>query len=136
MASKFIREDQWAKIYAFLKQHPRPYAGSESDYRRFIEGVLWMTTRSGAQWRLLPEQHGAWNTIYKRFARWCDYGIWQDLYHHTKIHVNVDALGNPLRFVLTGGQRHDFSQAEALLMDFIFERVIADWAYDADSFLD
>ena len=54
----------------------------------------------------------------------------------TKIHVNVDALGNPLRFVLTGGQRHDFSQAEALLMDFIFERVIADRAYDADAFLD
>jgi hypothetical protein len=35
----------------------------------------------------------------------------------TKIHVSVDALGNPLRFRLTGGQRHDITQAEALVAD-------------------
>ena len=25
----------------------------------------------------------------------------------TKVHVSVDSLGNPLRFILTGGQQHD-----------------------------
>ena len=29
----------------------------------------------------------------------------------TKIHVSVDALGNPLRYKLTGGQTHDITQA-------------------------
>ena len=29
----------------------------------------------------------------------------------TKIHVSVDGLGNPLRFILTGGQQHDITQA-------------------------
>jgi len=29
--------------------------------------------------------------------------------------VIVDALGNPLRLILTGGQVHDITQAEALL---------------------
>jgi len=53
----------------------------------------------------------------------------------TKIHVNVDALGNPLRFLLTGGQRHDITQAEALIAGFDFERAIADRSYDADPFL-
>lgn len=53
----------------------------------------------------------------------------------TKIHVNVDALGNPLRFRLTAGQRHDITQAEALIIDYDFERVIADRAYDADDFI-
>ena len=33
----------------------------------------------------------------------------------TKIHVSVDGLGNPLRFILTGGQQHDITQAEELL---------------------
>ena len=51
----------------------------------------------------------------------------------TKIHACVDALGNPLRFLLTGGQRHDITQAEGLLAD--FERVIADRSYDAEEFL-
>jgi transposase len=49
--------------------------------------------------------------------------------------VNVDALGNPLRFLLTGGQRHDITQAEGLIADYEFERVIADRSYDADDLL-
>lgn len=53
----------------------------------------------------------------------------------TKIHANVDALGNPLRFLLTGGQRHDITQAENLIAGFDFERVIADRSYDAQGFL-
>lgn len=47
----------------------------------------------------------------------------------------VDALGNPLKFILTGGERHDVTQAQALLIPFDFERAIADKAYDADDLL-
>ena len=53
----------------------------------------------------------------------------------TKIHIVVDALGNPLKYILTGGQRHDVTQAQALLIPFDFERAIADKAYDADELL-
>ena len=49
--------------------------------------------------------------------------------------MNVDALGNPLRFLLTGGQRHDITQAEDLIAGYEFERVIADRAYDSDDLL-
>src|SRR6266498_3979106 len=48
---------------------------------------------------------------------------------------SVDALGNPLRFRLTGGQRHDITQADDLIANFDFERVIADRSYDSDEFL-
>jgi transposase len=53
----------------------------------------------------------------------------------TKIHVGVDALGNPLRFILTPGQRHDSTQAEALMNGYDYERVLADKSYDADEIL-
>lgn len=52
----------------------------------------------------------------------------------TKVHVNVDVLGNPLRFTLTGGQRHDITQADALIAGHKGEYVIADKSYDADVF--
>ena len=54
----------------------------------------------------------------------------------TKIHALVDALGNPLRFILTGGERHEITQADALIESYQFDYAIADTAYDADSFLD
>lgn len=54
----------------------------------------------------------------------------------TKIHVNVDALGNPLRFRLTAGQCHDITQAQALIDGYEFDRLTADKAYDADQFRD
>lgn len=53
----------------------------------------------------------------------------------TKIHIVVDALGNPLKFILTGGQRHDVTQARALLEPYAFDRAIADKGYDADDLL-
>jgi transposase len=45
-------------------------------------------------------------------------------------------LGNPLRFLLSAGQRHDMSQAEALLDGLLpAEYVIGDRSYDADDLL-
>ena len=49
----------------------------------------------------------------------------------TKIHVIVDALGNPLDFVLTPGQAHDCPQADGLLSGYCSDYVIADKGYDS-----
>ena len=46
----------------------------------------------------------------------------------------VDALGNPLRIILTEGQVHDIRQAEALIEGFACEKVLADKGYDSDKF--
>lgn len=53
----------------------------------------------------------------------------------TKIHVNVDGLGNPLRFLLNGGERHDCTQAETLIANLDFERLLADKSYDVNAFV-
>lgn len=52
----------------------------------------------------------------------------------TKIHMSVDALGDPLCLKLTGGQRHDITLADALIADYKSEFVVADKSYDADDF--
>ena len=50
----------------------------------------------------------------------------------TKIHTLVDALGNPLAFVLSPGQAHDLVGADALLPQMAADLLIADRAFDAD----
>jgi transposase len=46
----------------------------------------------------------------------------------------VDALGNPLRTLLTAGQVHEVTQAEALIADLPAQHVIADKGFDSNRF--
>ena len=181
MSTIRICNKDWSKILEFLRTCSNVRIGKESDCRRFVEGVLWIM-RSGAQWRLLPADYGKWNSVYKRFARWSDNCIWQQMHRQfiaepdmeylmldstivrahpcasgalrlhggqaeqalgrsrggfsTKIHVSVDGLGNPLDFILTGGQRHDVTQAKALLAEHKSAYVLADRSYDSSGFLE
>lgn len=54
----------------------------------------------------------------------------------TKIHTVVDALGNPIKFILTPGQTNDITQAQELTKDFKNTIVIADKGYDSEQFID
>ncbi|WP_246237816.1 IS5 family transposase [Caldichromatium japonicum] len=54
----------------------------------------------------------------------------------TKLHVAVDALGNPLRVILSAGQVADIEQAAALIQDQPTECVIADKGYDSDALVE
>jgi transposase len=52
----------------------------------------------------------------------------------TKIHALADALGRPLRFILTGGEAGDITTAPDLLSGMTASGVIADKAYDSNAF--
>lgn len=54
----------------------------------------------------------------------------------TKVHVAVDALGNPVRFILTPGQASDIKQAPALIEGIETEAVVADRGYDSAAFVE
>lgn len=81
MSEVRIKLKQWRKIRAFLAEKPRVYVGQEKQCRKFVEGVLWLL-RSGSQWRLLPKRYGNWNSVYKRFDRWSERGVWQAMFEH------------------------------------------------------
>jgi transposase len=51
----------------------------------------------------------------------------------TKIHIAVDALGNPVEFILTAGQEADVTQAEPLIKAHKAGAYILDKAYDSDA---
>ena len=44
--------------------------------RAIINGILWRL-RCGTPWRDVPPKYGNWNTIYRRFRRWSEAGVWE-----------------------------------------------------------
>jgi transposase len=54
----------------------------------------------------------------------------------TKLHALCDALGNPIRLILTPGNVADCTQAEDLLKDIDADNVLADKGYDSDAIVD
>lgn len=54
----------------------------------------------------------------------------------SKIHGAVDAIGNPLKFLLTAGEAHEAPHAKALIEGHQAQFVLGDKAYDAESILE
>ena len=73
-----LTECEWTKIYSFLVLYRDIRVRDESRCHQFIHAVLWIL-RTGSQWRQLPIEHGNWNSVFKRFSRWSQFGIWQDM---------------------------------------------------------
>ncbi len=47
--------------------------------REFLEAVLYLL-RTGCPWRDLPEEFGRWHSVYMRFRRWEEAGVWERLF--------------------------------------------------------
>lgn len=79
MRRKVLSDEEWEKIQALLPENDgrgRNYR----DHRRVIEGILWRL-RTGAPWRDIPDVFGPWSTIYDRYRRWTQSGIWEDIFN-------------------------------------------------------
>ena len=63
-----LSDRQWDRIAPHIIGDERTRGSSGRDNRRFVEAVLWLV-RTGVPWRDLPEDFGAWNSVFRRFNR-------------------------------------------------------------------
>jgi len=73
-----ISDEAWAKIEDKLPGRRGMWGGIAKDNRKFINAVFWIL-RTGAPWRDLPPDYGDWKNTQRRFCRWRDKGIWEEL---------------------------------------------------------
>ena len=78
MARGDVTEEEWAIIGALLPPERGRWARPAQDNRRFLNGMLHVL-RTGCPWRDMHERYGKWNSVYVRFRRWAEQGVWDAL---------------------------------------------------------
>ena len=74
-----LSDSMWERVAPHLPGKPGDPGRSGADNRLFVEAVLWMA-RVGAPWRDLPEHFGPWNSVFRRFRRWAQKGVFDRLF--------------------------------------------------------
>src|SRR5271155_4568543 len=72
-----LNDEQWRQIEPHL---PTDVRGKDRvDDRRVISGIL-DVLKSGCRWCDCPPEYGPPTTIYNRFVRWAERGVWERLF--------------------------------------------------------
>jgi transposase len=74
----YLTEAEWRTLKDLLPIEPenRGRGRRPEQNRSIINGILWRL-RCGAPWRDVPPKYGRWNTIYRRFRRLSEAGVWE-----------------------------------------------------------
>ena len=78
MADNFwLSDEQWAAIAPLV---PMVHTGPKrKDDRRIICGII-HRLREGCRWRALPDEYGPYTTVFNRYNRWSQRGLWQRIF--------------------------------------------------------
>lgn len=165
-----LTDQHWSKLMTILRNF-RIYL--KQNLRNFIEALIYRI-RTGCPWRDLPSSFGNYNSIFKKYSRWCKNSNLLNIFklvsenadlewvfidgshvrahqHSTgiqdqaisksvggnssKIHLAVDANGNPVEFIISDGTTNDVKVAPDLLELLCLEHtevVCMDKGYDSE----
>jgi len=73
-----LTDAEWAIIGGLLPPERGRWARPAQDNRRYMNGMLYVL-RVGCPWRDMHERYGKWNSVYVRFRRWAEQGVWDAL---------------------------------------------------------
>ena len=74
-----IGDDVWDRIAPHLPGKVTDCGVTAADNRLFLESILWRV-RTGSPWRDLPLFFGNWNSVFRRFRRWAEKGVFARLF--------------------------------------------------------
>ena len=78
MARGDLTDDEWALVGALLPPERGRWSRPAQDNCRFLNGMRYVL-RVGCPWRDMHERYGKWNSVYVRFRRWAEQGVWDAL---------------------------------------------------------
>ncbi len=71
----WLTDAQMARLEPFL---PKSHGNPRVDDRRVLSGIIFIN-RNGLRWRYAPQEYGPYKTLYNRWKRWSDKGIFAQM---------------------------------------------------------
>ncbi len=72
-----LTDAQWTLVEPMLPP-PQRLGRPRTDLRRILNALLYVA-KAGCQWRLLPKEFPAWQTVYHVFRKWTREHVWEAL---------------------------------------------------------
>ena len=73
-----IGDEHWCRIRHLLPGQPGQHGGVGNDTRTFINAIRYLA-KTGIAWADLPTCFGKPNSLWQRYNRWCERGVWEKI---------------------------------------------------------
>ncbi len=87
-----LTDSEWNRVVELLPPENTGKQGRpRKDNRTILNGMIWIA-RSGTPWRDLPKRYGPWETVYSRFRKWIEDGIFDNIIRVLSMDVDLSEL--------------------------------------------
>lgn len=89
-----VNDDEWAFVAPYLTLMSEYAPQRDHCLREVFNGLRWMV-RTGAPWRMIPNDLPPWHTVYQQTQRWLKAGVFESLVHDLRELLRVAAGRKP-----------------------------------------
>ncbi len=83
-----VTDDEWAFVSPYLVLMSEAAPQRKHSLREVFNGLRWIT-RTGAQWRMMPNDLPPWHTVYQQTQRWIRAGVFESMVHDLHVLMRV-----------------------------------------------
>lgn len=96
-----VSDDEWAFVVPYLTLMREDAPQREHSLREVFNGMRYIV-RTGAQWRMMPNDLPPWYTVYQQSQRWLKAGVFEDMVRDLRMLIReiIDRLPQPRAAIL------------------------------------
>lgn len=83
-----VRDDEWAFAAPYLTLMREDAPQRDDSLREVFNGWRWII-RTGAQWRMMPNDLPPWFTVYQQAQRWMNAGVFEAMVQDLRVLLRV-----------------------------------------------
>ena len=83
-----VTDEEWAFVAPYLTLMREDAPQRDYSLREVFNGLRWII-RTGAQWRMMPNDLPPWATVYQQAQRWLKAGVFEAMVHDLRVLLRV-----------------------------------------------